>query len=54
MVSLERVEASPDALEADPSVLLEVDVFTTDLIESYVRSTPDAEVYAIRLRPHPL
>jgi glutamine synthetase len=47
------LEASLDALEADHAFLLEDDVFTTDLIESYVRYKREAEVDAIRLRPHP-
>jgi glutamine synthetase len=47
------LDASLDALEADQSFLLEGDVFTSDLIESYVRYKREAEVDAIRLRPHP-
>ena len=47
------LDASLDALEADHAFLLEGDVFTTDLIESYVRYKREAEVDAIRLRPHP-
>ena len=47
------LEASLDALEADNDFLLAGDVFTTDLIESYVRYKREAEVDAIRLRPHP-
>ena len=47
------LEASLDALEADNSFLLEGDVFTTDLLESYLRYKREAEVDAIRLRPHP-
>ena len=47
------LEASLDALEAYDAFLHECDVFTTDLIESYVRYKREAEVDAIRLRPHP-
>ena len=47
------LEASLDALETDHAFLLEGDVFTTDLIGSYVRYKREAEVDAIRLRPHP-
>jgi glutamine synthetase len=49
----DSLEASLDALEADNDFLLEGDVFTTDLIESYLRYKREAEVDAIRLRPHP-
>jgi glutamine synthetase len=47
------LEASLDALEADSDYLFAGDVFTPDLIESYVRYKREAEVDAIRLRPHP-
>jgi glutamine synthetase len=47
------LEASLDALENDNADLLEGDVFTSDLLESYVRWKREAEVDAIRLRPHP-
>jgi glutamine synthetase len=47
------LEASLDALEADHAFLIEGGVFTTDLIESYVRYKRQAEVDAILLRPHP-
>jgi glutamine synthetase len=47
------LEASLDALEADHEFLLEDDVFSSDLIEAYIRYKRDAEVDAIRLRPHP-
>jgi glutamine synthetase len=47
------LEASLDALEADHAFLLAGDVFTTDVIESYVSYKREAEVDAIRLRPHP-
>jgi glutamine synthetase len=47
------LEASLDALEADHEFLREGDVFTSDLIEAYIRYKRHAEVDAIRLRPHP-
>ncbi|MBV9001904.1 MAG: type I glutamate--ammonia ligase [Solirubrobacterales bacterium] len=47
------LEASLDALEADNAFLLEGDVFTPGLIEAYVRYKREAEVDAIRMRPHP-
>ncbi len=47
------LEASLDALEADCSFLLEGDVFTSGLIEAYVRYKREEEVDAIRMRPHP-
>ncbi len=47
------LEASLNALEADHAFLLEGDVFTTDLIDAYIRYKREAEVDAIRLRPHP-
>ncbi len=47
------LEASLDALEADHAFLLEGDVFTSDLIQAYIRYKREAEVDAIRLRPHP-
>jgi glutamine synthetase len=47
------LEASLDALEADNAFLLEGDVFTTGLIEAYVRYKREVEVDAIRMRPHP-
>jgi glutamine synthetase len=47
------LEASLDALEADNGFLLEGDVFTTGLIEAYVRYKREEEVDAIRMRPHP-
>jgi len=45
--------ASRDSLEDDHSFLLEGDVFTSDLIGSYIRHKREAEVDAIRLRAHP-
>jgi glutamine synthetase len=47
------LEASLDALEADHKFLLKGGVFTEDLIETYVGYKREAEVDAIRMRPHP-
>jgi glutamine synthetase len=47
------LEAALDALEADNAFLLEGDVFTPGLIEAYVRYKREAEIDAIRMRPHP-
>ncbi|MGI8864960.1 MAG: type I glutamate--ammonia ligase [Solirubrobacteraceae bacterium] len=47
------LEGSLDALEADHDFLCEGDVFTSGLIEAYIRYKRDAEVDAIRMRPHP-
>ena len=42
-----------DALEADHEFLLEGDVFTQDLIETWIAYKRSAEIDPIRLRPHP-
>lgn len=42
-----------DALEADHDFLLKGDVFTKDLIETYIDYKRSHDVDAIRLRPHP-
>jgi glutamine synthetase len=47
------LEASLDALEADHEFLLDGDVFTKGLLEAYGRYKREAEVDAIRMRPHP-
>jgi glutamine synthetase len=47
------LEAALDALEADNAFLTDGDVFTPGLIEAYVRYKREAEVDAIRMRPHP-
>jgi glutamine synthetase len=41
------------ALEADHEFLTEGDVFTEDFVENYIGYKREAEVDAIRLRPHP-
>ncbi|HKX28855.1 MAG TPA: type I glutamate--ammonia ligase [Blastocatellia bacterium] len=42
-----------DALEADHAFLLKGDVFTSDVIETWIEYKRKNEVDAIRLRPHP-
>src|SRR6476660_4604988 len=42
-----------DALEADHEFLLKGDVFTKDVVETWVEYKRSKEVDAIRLRPHP-
>jgi glutamine synthetase len=42
-----------DALEADHEFLLRGDVFTDDVIRSWIEYKRENEVDAIRLRPHP-
>jgi glutamine synthetase len=48
--SLEQVL---DALERDHDFLLKGDVFTKDVIETWLKYKRTKEVDAIRLRPHP-
>jgi len=47
------LEEALDALEADHDFLLKGDVFTKDVIETWVEYKRKQEVDAIRLRPHP-
>jgi glutamine synthetase len=47
------LEASLDALEADHEFLVVGDVFTEGLISAYIAYKREAEVDAIRMRPHP-
>ncbi len=47
------LEESLDALEADHDFLLAGDVFTDDLIESWLSYKRENEVDEMRLRPHP-
>jgi glutamine synthetase len=42
-----------DALEADHAFLLEGDVFTSDLIETWIDFKRENEIAPIQLRPHP-
>jgi glutamine synthetase len=47
------LEQALDALEADHAFLLRGDVFTKDVIETWLNYKRDKEIDAIRLRPHP-
>jgi glutamine synthetase len=47
------LEAALDALESDNAFLLQGDVFSTGLIDAYIRYKRENEVDAIRMRPHP-
>jgi len=47
------LDAALDALEADSDFLMKGDVFTRDLIDTWIGYKRDREVDAIRLRPHP-
>ena len=47
------LEQALDALEADHAFLLRGDVFTKDVIETWLSYKRDKEIDAIRLRPHP-
>ena len=42
-----------DALEKDHAFLLKGDVFTEDLLNTYIEYKRAKEVDAMRLRPHP-
>ena len=48
-----RLEDSLDALESDHAFLLEGNVFTKDLLETWIDIRRKRDVDAIRLRPHP-
>jgi len=47
------LEESLDALEKDHEFLLKGDVFTKDVIETWLSYKREKEVDAMRLRPHP-
>jgi glutamine synthetase len=47
------LEQALDALEADHQFLLEGEVFTADVIETYLAHKRSREVDEMRLRPHP-
>jgi len=47
------LEGALDALEADHEFLLKGDVFTSDVIETWIEYKRKNEVDALRLRPHP-
>ena len=47
------LEEALDALEADHQFLLKGDVFTEQLLRTYIDYKREKEVQAIKLRPHP-
>jgi len=47
------LEQALDALEADHQFLIKGDVFTEDLLQTYIDYKRSKEVDALRLRPHP-
>ncbi len=47
------LEASIDALEADHEYLLQGDVFTEDLVQSWITWKREEEIAELALRPHP-
>jgi glutamine synthetase len=47
------LDAALDALEADHDFLLRGDVFTPDVVETWIEYKRKNEVDAVRLRPHP-
>ena len=47
------LENALNALEADHQFLLKGDVFTEELINTYIEYKREKEVDAVRLRPHP-
>lgn len=49
----DSLDKALDALEEDHEFLLAGDVFTQDIIETYIDYKREEEVDAIRLRPHP-
>ncbi len=48
------LEEALNALEADHEFLLKGDVFSTDMIERWIKYKRENEVNKLRLRPHPL
>jgi glutamine synthetase len=47
------LEEAIEALETDHDFLLEGDVFTSDVIETWIEYKKEREIDAVRLRPHP-
>jgi glutamine synthetase len=47
------LEGALDALERDSAFLLKGDVFTEELLRTYIEYKREKEVAAVRLRPHP-
>jgi glutamine synthetase len=57
---LSKIQSTPgslaeslEALEKDHAFLLEGDVFTKDVIDTYISYKKDSEVDPINIRPHP-
>ena len=48
-----HLDAALEALEQDHEFLLQGEVFTDDVIETWVQFKRTEEVYAVRVRPHP-
>ena len=47
------LEEALDALEADHEFLLKGDVFTPDVIDTWITYKREMEIDPVRLRPHP-
>jgi glutamine synthetase len=47
------LEDALDALQRDSAFLLKGDVFTEELLRTYLEYKREKEVEAVRLRPHP-
>jgi len=47
------LEDALDALEKDGAFLLKGEVFTEEMLRSYIEYKRDKEIDAVRLRPHP-
>ena len=47
------LDAAMDALEADYDFLLRGDVFTKDLVDTWLSYKREREIDPVRLRPHP-
>lgn len=47
------LEEALDALEADHGFLLEGDVFTEDLVQTWIDLKREAEILPLAQRPHP-
>jgi glutamine synthetase len=47
------LEEALDALQRDHAFLLKGDVFTEELLRTYIEYKRSKEVDAVRLRPHP-
>ena len=47
------LEEALDCLEADRDFLLKGDVFTRDLIDTWISYKTEAEIDPVRMRPHP-